>query len=248
MNIKVGKALSVVLLISLLGCGSSGESSEQTKEEQAKEPELKEVEISLDNWQDYFDISYQLNTEIADPETTDMVFYDEDIGKEYHPSYSLMLCLKDEYKDKLDPASQSSILISCDIEKAYYDVTVANNEMAFGDYHPSIVDETGWTGREHGMLGWPPAENLESEGYSNMGYEVADDGIVVHISHLTNKGYNTTDILNGIELINPHFSRETYENGAVWNIIDIKDESIFAVVKDRKIDWNQFEGKLYFYE
>lgn len=140
---------------------------------------------------------------------------------------------------------QSLIKITCDIEQAYFDVSIQNGEMVLGDYHPSIVDESsGLTGMEHGMGGYPSAENLEREGWDSFGYEVAEDGKVVHIVNLTDKGYSTAAIADGIKLISPQFSRETYldESGDVWCIKDISDDAIFAVMKDRKIDWKAFEG------
>ncbi len=124
---SIVKSITMLLLaLSLVACSSSGSGQEtsdsavKTPEptETPKEPELKEIEITADNWEDYFVITYT-------PKPSGE--YD------YLRGVEMAITLKDEYKDKLSESDSSVLTITYSFNQGLYYSSLNGSEYTVNE-------------------------------------------------------------------------------------------------------------------
>lgn len=136
---KIIKAfLSSVLVFTMLGCGSSPNTTSETTEEAAKEPKLSEIELTDDNWQEYFEIK-----KVLLPHSEDEFYEDGD----YYGSYAETLFLKDEYKSKLSEEDASVITLTVEYKKGIFSASLKGDQLEIGEElndNSDLFYQNGW--------------------------------------------------------------------------------------------------------
>ncbi len=239
----ITSALAVIMATALFGCGSSsGETaSDAEMNETSKEPEIKEVEITLDNWQDYFEYDYiPVETEAKPGDAV----REEDLGKPITTGYDLVLKLKDEYKDKLSTDEISVINFACIIDVYKVRASFDGKTIEFGEIIP--YDSPEWEDYNHEVI---TRDNMFDESlYPNFDFAITDDDTMVQRRTIDKQTYSTEDIVNGMKVRFFYLLRkyERLSDGGIETSLD--NDVIFAAYAARSIEWTQFEGKIFIYE
>ncbi len=212
--------VSLLMAVSISGCaGSAGP-----------------AQVNADNWQDYFELDYEPITATTDKYTG---VAESDIGKEYHPAYSLVIRLKDEYQGKLDESQKSKVKFYCELETSDVEASLKDGTIEFGD----AVDPSAW--ETHGYEA-RTKENVENGALASEGYILAEDGTPVLTETVGYVYMDNSSIKEGyvIRPLKLYHDLVPAAGGEGTNLV-ISDESVFAARKDRKITWMTMEGILY---
>ena len=138
--------LSLILVIGMVGCKNQGNETDPTKEEKKKE-KVKAIDITLDNWQEYFELVEEAELyKNAFGEITEGYIYD-------------CLKLKDNYKFALE--KETSVAIECRYDKVwrYIEINTETGEIKVGDIVPDSETQ--------GMSGSMEEEYTETRTISN---------------------------------------------------------------------------------
>lgn len=247
---KVFKGLMSLFLVSSLFACSSNVSDKQSDNataetsvatEEAKEPELKEIEITLDNWEDYFDLYTKLNSEKA--EGSD--FLEEDYGKEYHGTYGLYLKIKDEYKEKIARDRNNAILIAADLEIIRVRASIVNGDLVLED---ELIQNDNPEWASHGYAVVPKEDIKNNEVLHLAGLRIDEDGLIYQVKQLEKEALYTDEIIDGaqIKVLSIFHDLVKDEKGKSYRIVS--DDAVFAAKKERKIEWKEFQGTIYILE
>ena len=121
------KSIAVIFFVfALIACSSKTDNKEigtsvmetPIATETPKEPELKEIEITTDNWEDYFEITYT-------PKPTEE--YD------YLRGLEMAIILKEDYKDKLSDSDSSVLKIAYNFNRGLYYSSLNGNEYTVNE-------------------------------------------------------------------------------------------------------------------
>jgi len=249
MNKIIKVSLGLFLVSTLVACNSNDDNKQSenvvtetpVSAETTNEPELKEIEITLDNWQDYYDFYTELTTEKAEGTR----FSEEDQGKEYHNAYELCLRIKDEYKEKIDPNKKSMVPVAADIESVIVKASIVDGNLIMEE---ELFSEDNPAWEDHGYAFTAKAEIENDEVIKSWGYRIDESGIIVHDLHLSKEALNMNDIINGTSVKGLGVFHDNVKDANGISYTTISDDTVFAVVKERKMNWRGFQGKIYFWE
>lgn len=140
--------LSLILVIGMVGCKNQGNETEPVKEEKKKE-KVKAIDITLDNWQEYFEL------------TEEKDLWKNDFGEITQGYIENWLKLKDEYKPAVDKETSIAIEYRCVMVWRYIEVNKETGEIKVGDIVPDLQNPL-WQGESSGVF--TTTTTISSEG------------------------------------------------------------------------------------
>lgn len=218
------------LASSLIACGSTAGGQEtinatvNTPEptETPKEPELKEIEITEDNWEDYFVITY-----------TPKPSGDDD----YLGGLEMAITLKDEYKDKLSDR-YSALTIMYNFNRGLYYSSLNGNEYTVNEK----VDKNTFDVSVH--KGWD-YEKLDDY-YINFLTPVSGTVTISNDDMIQGKMLHFLAFFR--DYGDPY--DKTQDNGIVVKMLpfDLADEAVWGVVWPEDLVISNVKGKLFIFD
>lgn len=121
--------ISFIMVVSLCGCGNN-ESSNDSNQGSNDVNNTVTIELTMDNWQDYFELGMQEKDEFNEFDELECT------------RKCVVLILKDEFTLSKTDISEITIELSYDLEKHYYTFNEAKNKVKWLD---TAVEEVGQT-------------------------------------------------------------------------------------------------------
>ena len=133
--------LALIMAASLFGCGSSPalNGTAGTGNTPTTKPETRKVEITSENWQDYFETTYRLVKSNPD--------------KDYYQNYNMEVKLKDAYAGELADSNISEVTFTARYDLEFFHATLNGDQLEIGDVvDAETVDLSAYNGWETGFI------------------------------------------------------------------------------------------------